>query len=269
VIQFALQGFSLNSDCLTLVSVVAKSMPLANFLLILVGIATSGQSARTTDDGLYSKLAIPVWAIARMPLGLASPDGSSVIHAKEVQKPADGSWPFNVWITHRAASYRVSFGGFVNAEVSWSPDSSAFFVTYSDSGAIGQYHMLVYQVAENGAKSVEPISDGSKLFKMRCFTTERPNVGGIQWGLDATTIFIGVEIPPVSDCASMGTFRIFEIALPTGKVLRTIGQLEAKEQFRNSLGKELSNADDNCIRQPNTCVPPGLEPTAPPKHNQH
>ena len=42
--------------------------------------------------------------------------------------------------------YRTRIGEWVNAEAAWSPDSSAFFVTYSDGGLVGTYHVKVFYV---------------------------------------------------------------------------------------------------------------------------
>ena len=136
-------------------------MLLTRFLYIALAIVIEGQSATAAADGLYSRLATPVWAIARMSEGLPSPDGLSAIHAREIESSNDDSWPFKTWITHKARTYPVPTGSFVNAEVSWSPDSTAFFVTYSDTGAVGQYHLLVYRLNENGISPTEPIADGS------------------------------------------------------------------------------------------------------------
>jgi hypothetical protein len=56
----------------------------------------------------------------------------------------------------------------------------------------------------------------------------------------------------------MGTFRGFEINVKDGKILQRYDQLQAKQLFADSIGEELRNADDGCIRQPDKCVPPGL-----------
>ena len=241
-------------------------MSAATVLRALLAITLIGPPA-ATQDGLYSTQATPVWAIARTRHGLVSPDGQSVIHAKEIESSSDSSWPLRVWVTHLSRQYQVPVSGFVSAEVSWAPDSTAFFVTYSDSGAVGQYHLLVYRLSASGIQYVEPIPNGRKLFKPNCMTPGPPNVGGIQWGSDSSTILIAVEVPPTSDCASAGTFRAFEITLPEGKLLKTYDQLEAKRLFKDSLGKELKNSGDDCIRKPNSCVPEGLR-LPPPKRNR-
>jgi len=94
----------------------------------------------------------------------------SVIHAKEVENSNSDGWPFKTWVTHESHTYPIPIGSFVNAEVNWSPDSTAFFVTYSDTGAVGQYHLLVYRLDKDEIHSTEPIPDGGKLFKPNCMT---------------------------------------------------------------------------------------------------
>jgi hypothetical protein len=56
----------------------------------------------------------------------------------------------------------------------------------------------------------------------------------------------------------MGTFRAFKITVPDGKVLSRYDQIQAKKLFGNDMGEELVNSDDDCIRRPEKCVPPGL-----------
>lgn len=146
---------------------------------------------------------------------LRSPDGAERIIVEQSTDP-QAAWPLLVRVTRSGKSFPAHFERFVSAgaEVSWAPDSSAFFVTYSDGGAIGLYHVLIYRVDDNGLHPYEPIKNGRKLFPPHCFDPEDPNVGAIRWGPDASTIFIAIEVPPHSSCASMGTFRAFEIRLP-------------------------------------------------------
>jgi len=190
--------------------------------------------------------------------GLPSTDGSNSLLLKP-NKAADDYWSFQAWLTTKGKRYPVPYGAYVNAEVAWSPDSSAFFLTYSDGGNVGTYHVLVYRLGLNGVQRTEPIPNGRSLLKPICFDPEIPNVGAIRWGAGSKTLLIAVEVPPHSSCASMGTFRAFEITVPGGKVLKTYDQLQAKKLFTDSLGEELIGSDDDCIRRPETCVPPGLK----------
>jgi len=206
------------------------------------------------SPGDFSSLATSVAEIASSPHGLSSPDGRSVLHAVE-DDGVDPSFPYRAWLTHNGRRYALGFGTYVDAEVAWSTDSSAFFVTYSDGGAIGTDHVLVYRVDDIGVHQREPVPNGARLFKPNCVTGDRPNVAAIQWGKDSSTLIIAVEVPPQSGCSNMGTFKAFEISLADDRVLKEYGQLAAKRVFRKTLGVELQGADDDCFKIPNSCAP--------------
>jgi len=225
--------------------------------LILFFLAFSPDSLAVTilkTPGNFSSLATSIPEIAANHHGLPSPDGLSVLHAEEDDR-TDCCWPYRVWLTRNGRSYALPFGTYVEAEVAWSPDSKAFFVTYSDGGAIGMFHVLIYRVDNNGVNKSEPISNRAKLFRPNCITGDYPNVGAIQWGEDSSTVIIAVEVPPHSGCVDMGTFKAFEISLADGKFLKQYGQLEAKRIFAKTLGVELQNADDDCVKRPKSCDP--------------
>src|SRR5271155_3009000 len=143
-----------------------------------------------TTEGNFSSLAIGVSEVAAKPHGLASPDGKSFLHVVEDQR-VDCCWPYRVWLSHKGERYSLPFGTYTEAEVAWSPDSLAFFVTYSDGGAVGTFHVLVYTIDDDGPHRSEPIPNGRKLFKPDCMTAEHPNLGGIQWGEDSHTLVVG------------------------------------------------------------------------------
>ncbi|MGP0019263.1 MAG: hypothetical protein ACLPHP_11885 [Candidatus Sulfotelmatobacter sp.] len=208
------------------------------------------------DSGLYSKTATSTWARSGA-FTIASPDKEKEITVKPIEHP-QGDATDVVTVRAYGHEYKTPIGEWVNAEVAWAPDSKAFFVTYSDGGNVGTYHLKVFYVEPKGLRVVEPFPSGRVFFKPTCFDPEEPNVGAIKWGADSSRIVIAVEVPPHSSCASMGTFRAFEISLKDGKILQHYDQLQAKQLFADSIGKELRNANDDCIRQPERCVPPGL-----------
>jgi hypothetical protein len=151
----------------------------------------------TTEEGHYSSLAVAVSDLAVRTHGLVSPNGESTLHVGHDQS-VDCCFPYRVWLSHKGKRYSLSFGTYTDAEVVWAPDSSAFFVTYSDGGAVGTFHVLVYTIDDSGPHRSEPIPNGRKLLKPHCRTPEYPNVGGIGWGEDSHTLVIGVEVPPHS-----------------------------------------------------------------------
>jgi hypothetical protein len=132
--------------------------------------------------------------------------------------------------------------------------------TYSDGGLVGTYHTKIFYLTASGLRIIEPIANGRTLFPPRCFSEEEyPNVGGVKWiGKGSSRLLIAVQVPPHSSCASMGTFKLFQINLPKGTVVSSYDQLAAKRLFSDALGEELRAADDNCTRAPKSFVPHGL-----------
>jgi len=175
-----------------------------------------------------------------------------------VDSQGGSPWPFKVWVSYGGNDYPVPSGGQVNAEILWSPDSTAFSLTYSDDGAVGQYHVLIYKFEVKGLRSFEPVRDSGKFFRTFCDPHQEPNVSAIRWANDSKSIFVALQVPPHSSCASMGTFRVVEVTVPDGKALLMYDQLEAKRLFTESLGIELKNADDECVQLIKACIPPGV-----------
>ena len=142
----------------------------------------------------------------------------------------------------------------VSAELTWSPDSTAFFITGSDGGAVGDYHLLVVDRFRRrlAVKDVSDVIHAAFGHPVRCDVPEAPNVGGVKW-LPGHHVLVAAEVQPHSVCDSMGTFEAYELDPATMTIGRAYGQLEAKKLFGPDLGKELSAADDGCVRRPTSC----------------
>jgi hypothetical protein len=230
-------------------------------LLSLLSFAIVAQASVDPKGGLWSHSAVSIWGGGADTI--PSPDGKKAIIIRPPQHP-ESDETHTVIVKANGREYNTSIGAWVNAEAMWSPDSKAFFVTYSDGGNVGTYHFKVVYVDGAGLHIIEPIPNGRKLFAPMCFDPERPNVAAVRWlRHDASRLLIAVEVPPHSSCASMGTFRAFEIALPDGAILSRYGQIETKRSFGNDLGVELLGAEEDCIRKPETCVPSGMKPHKP------
>ncbi len=227
------------------------------FTIVTLLCATFLYSKPPEQQGRWSRLATLIWAVNK-PLTIPSPDGKKAIIVRPIPDPQSDATTV-VSVKAYGREFETKMGELVNAEVLWSPASDAFFVTYSDGGNVGTYHLKVAYVTSAGLSFLEPSVNG-QLFRPKCFEQEYPNVVGIRWeNKDSSQLLVAVQVPPHSSCASMGTFRAYIIALPEGYIQSVFGQLKAKEFFRAYLGEELMNADDSCARKPETCRPAGMK----------
>ncbi len=227
------------------------------FLLYFLIAVPAWTQAKTDDDSMYSRSATSIWASGDVTI--PAPDGKKSIVVKHPDNPASEE-THTVLIRVGRHLYRTKIGALVNAEAAWAPDSKAFFITYSDGGVVGTYHVRVVYVSDGGIHAIEPVPNGRRLFKPTCFDPEMPNVGAIGWtGNASDRLAIAVEVPPHSSCASMGTFKAYVIQLPNGKVVSEYGQIEAKRSFSKLIGGELRDAEDSCIEKPESCIPCGMK----------
>ncbi|HEV2489187.1 MAG TPA: hypothetical protein VGT03_05225 [Candidatus Acidoferrales bacterium] len=241
-----------------------RPVPALAFYLFLMTFSISARASQrqsTTDGsrGVFSADATSLWRPnAPRIWRTASPDHLKAI---VVEEAAEGD------VTDREAFITVGgkqqqlFAGHVDPEVLWSPDSKAFAETYSDGGAVGQFHVLIYYA--NGSRVIEPTNQVTEEFLSHprsCFSPEDPNIAAIEWIKDSSEILVAAETLPHSNCDNMGTFRAYMIHLPDGNILRSYGQLEAKKLFWKHMGRELRNADDECIIKPGSCYIPQLHP---------
>jgi hypothetical protein len=150
----------------------------------------------------------------------------------------------------------------------WAPDSLAAFVVYSDAGAIGQYHTILVSSRLGKITSLEPTASAAndflKYFDQQGLTClgeghlgVGPNIVPIRW-VGNTRAILATQIIPHSVCDCFGSFRAYEVEIPSGKIVRAIGQTDAKREFAADLGPSLANAtNDEWDRRPSACkLPP-------------
>jgi len=197
---------------------------------------------------------LDVWSRSTIPVSVPSADGMKRI----TMRP--GSRSDRKVVVEVGRKRFATLIGYATSEVLWAPDSNAFVETHSEGGAVGDFVVALYYVSSSGIRTVDPTRQVKKDFMHRPVACggprEEPNLAAVRWGEDSGTLFVAAEIQPHSVCDSMGTFRLYEISLPSGRVLATWDQLRAKREFWNSLGMELRNSDDDCIRDPVSCYVP-------------
>lgn len=222
-------------------------------------LAASVSLAQRKVDGLYSRRAYSLWEMlagSNKPFIIPSPDRRSRVVAT-YREDKDTHILLN--LTGELGSLQLDLEPGVGSELLWAPDSKALFVTSSDAGGNGSYHLYVVDTFEGKLQSREltGLIDHTFGHPVRCdpkgLFTEPPNVAGIGWVAQTHHIWVAAEIVAHSVCDSDGTFKAYEVDPASMTVVRTLDQLEAKRELRQLLGNELKGAPDQCIRNPKSC----------------
>jgi len=184
-----------------------------------------------------------------------SPDGK--LRVSVVASGGDDGWPTTLRLEAGSRVLERQFDFGLNAQVLWSPNGSSFAVTGSNGGAVGQFETAIVSVGEHSLAWLDVTRTIERAFgkPVKCDWPEPPNVGAVAW-LSESQLLIAAEIMPHSNCDSMGTFVLYRLALPSRRVERRYGQLEAKRRWPKLLGVELLGADDECVRTPRSCFVP-------------
>ncbi len=255
-------------------------------VLMLAAVAPRLSDQPKTEVGLYSSKAVSLCvapSAADRIVAVSSPDKAKTVIVDYTEFYENHDKPVTVYMEAYHNRFKVeavypldpNMPWGPDAELLWAPDSRAFFVNYSDGGSVGTFHALVYFVGPSGVRRTEPtqgvreayysqpvacFAPGSTNQQARIGPPEKPNVGAVTWLGDSSKLIIAAEVPPHSSCDDMGTFRLYEVSVPSGRVLRSYGQIEAKKLFLRDVGEDLRNADDNCFLKPKSCWSPWLHP---------
>jgi len=121
-----------------------------------------------------------------------------------------------------------------NIEVGWSPDSSQFFISYSDGGAAGGFHVYLYRLNGTALTKSRIPAAVAKDFKAKHWCKTRGNnLFFLNWTPDSKIGFLVAEVYPASDCGEeMGLYRGYVVNLDNGRILHifTEAQTDAIEK---------------------------------------
>jgi len=135
------------------------------------------------------------------------------------------------------------------AELGWSPDSKAFFVTQSDGGEVGTWYVNIYILGPRFLIDADITNEVKKDFMARynCDVwgedrgNEIPNIAAIKWLNGSSKLLLLAEVPPHSSCPEMGKFMGYVVSVPSGKILVRYSAAEVKAKWGRSLGRRHSN----------------------------
>jgi hypothetical protein len=91
--------------------------------------------------------------------------------------------------------------------VKWAPDSSAFYLMWSNGGMIGGYDVRVFRVRDDGIREVPAVAQALKDFTKKHHCHDRgENIFAIRWVGHSDDLIIATEVYPTSDCGEDAGF---------------------------------------------------------------
>jgi len=140
-----------------------------------------------------------------------------------------------------------------DAELSWAPDSTKYFVTWTETGELGPWHMQVYGVDGSGVHEFPMVAEPArKDFEQRVRQLpidpeldtpelrsvwdgdeycEPYHVIGGRWLNGSKEILLSVLIRNTSDCKYMSEFNVYRVDAATGQILQRFTAAEAHKRF--------------------------------------
>lgn len=122
-----------------------------------------------------------------------------------------------------------------NVEVGWSPDSSQFFISYSDGGAVGGYHVYLYSLVGGTIRPSDIPRKVAQRFRVQHWCQSRGNnLFFLGWTADSKLAFLVGEVYPTSDCGKeLGQYRGYEVRVSDGKILHVFDEKETDSIEKN------------------------------------
>jgi len=140
-----------------------------------------------------------------------------------------------------------------DAELGWAPDSTKYFVTWSDSGELGPWHLQVYGVDDSGAHELNNVAEAARRdFERRVrrwpidaefdnpegrvywdgeVYCEPYHVIGGRWLNGSQEILLSVLVRNTGDCRYMSEFNVYRVNAVTGKIVRRFSAVDGHRVF--------------------------------------
>src|SRR6266567_1539035 len=131
-----------------------------------------------------------------------------------------------------------------DAELGWAPDSTKFFVTWTENGDLGPWRTQVYGVDESGLHEFPKVEEPArKDFEQRVRQWPAdPAVNSVFWDIDeycepyhvigarwlngSQEILLSVLIRNTGDCKYMSEFNVYRVNAITGEILERFSATE-------------------------------------------
>lgn len=105
-------------------------------------------------------------------------------------------------------------------DVAWSPDARALFVQWSDGGAVGGFHVRVFEVEGDRVVERPTTAQAEEVFRRKHDCASRGiNVFAVRWE-GSQRLLLTLEVYPTSDCGrELGVARSFVVRTRDGAIL--------------------------------------------------
>ena len=204
-------------------------------------LVVQGPEQERHQPGLWSKEAIVLsYVEGNRRLKLLSLDGEKAVSIEDTALAVE--------INGKRARGTESYGVGTLAELAWSPDSRAFFVTQSDGGNVGTWYVDVFLLSKVGIRRVDIAKQAKKEFMTtyKCVTAgdptanEQPNIAALKWLNGSNKLLLVAEVPPHSSCPEMGKLMGYVVSVPSGRVLQRYKERELRKTWSPVFGERLS-----------------------------
>jgi len=162
------------------------------------------------DDQYTCQASVFMWdAYAKRPV-VWSPDRSKSVRLWSSPKgaePEQGRFYASIYdATKRLRTLELkelSAGTFVK----WAPDSNAFYIMWSNGGAIGWYQVRAFTVSNDGViESTAPKNVAADFAQHHSCKARGENMFAVQWREGSKQLLLQPEVYPTSDCGKQAGF---------------------------------------------------------------
>jgi len=147
-------------------------------------------------------------------------------------------------LRHGRACYRFHLDDYsCNGAIIWSVEAQAFAFTYSDGGAIGNFHVRIFSLRDGKCGDISSmIGPAVRDFASRHYCRTRGNnVTVLKWLNKGREMLLMTEVYPTSDCGpGLGYTEGYVIRVPGGTILRRLSERQLKRYPGVCLDKDTS-----------------------------
>lgn len=118
--------------------------------------------------------------------------------------------------------------------LNWAPDSDAFFLMWSDGGAIGNFHVRVFRVHRDRVVELPTMKVAEAEFaKKHSCDSRGNNVFALRWFENSDSLLIASGVYDTSDCGKdMGLTKAYRVRTNDGTIIRRYSESETESLIK-------------------------------------